>query len=430
MPSDNRTIISELCRPNPTIDDRNTRPGANTSNPHWPSVTGWNLWREFNPARMYHLYKDLLKKAWRDPTRDLKLTLSDLEIWDEDGFEHGVLTKFIMPSVNSALSKAYEGDARGFDLGRAGRSAINPDSDQRYRPDWTLGSSACRLPNGFYINYLPGETKLAIKWQSTFYPNRPHHWKGPVEQLQHYCLELGARYGFIITNQELVVFRCREQAIGPSGMANRPTRGQPVPAGHYREQSGSSDIADMLHDTSLASEYEPPANAGEFHPIEYQVIPWANAGGDGKTRFTVRSALFFLSLMASKGPVDIQTDYAPLDSWYFDQDQGHFKHNTTGKVSRTMPRHGSLQWFDPSASGPLVMVIDGQEYLTRDSVTTLNIDRDTKSYFYLQEGETVLIRDRWIYDTEHSLFGCFQELKWVYESQLATSGGSHQRRRR
>lgn len=48
----------------------------------------------------------------------------------------------------------------------------------------------------------------------------------PVHQCVHYCFLSRTRYGFLITDKQLVILRVREEEVGP-GLANsRPRRVQ------------------------------------------------------------------------------------------------------------------------------------------------------------------------------------------------------------
>jgi hypothetical protein len=35
----------------------------------------------------------------------------------------------------------------------------------------------------------------------------------PIEKCQHYCIAKGTRYGFVVTDKELVVLRIREESL-------------------------------------------------------------------------------------------------------------------------------------------------------------------------------------------------------------------------
>lgn len=211
-----RTILSELASQNPVLNISHASPGGTTQHSGWPDAEGWVLWEDFNAAQCYQLFKDIMDTEWQDPTADLSLTSFDAEIYDEDSFEHNVLSKKVYPSVNAALQKALEmldvglgqDSLSEINLGRGGRTYYNPSGDSGHRPDWALCSRLHMTDTLAYLNLLPGDTKLSIKWSSDDFPDDLTAWRNPVRQILHYCEKAKVRYGYIITDEELVVMRC------------------------------------------------------------------------------------------------------------------------------------------------------------------------------------------------------------------------------
>lgn len=439
MPS----ILSELTRRNPDVDSSRTRGGANTRVDDWPGVDSWTLWKDFNAKHLYGLYKDVVDAEWRDPPTITKITRFDSQIFDEDSLEHNVLSKTLFPPINAALRSArktlhlnYSFD---LDLARGGRCYYNPSGDKRYYPDWSLCSEN-RPTEGFtYLNLFPGDTKLASKWHSSMFPSVFNEWVDPVRQILNYCDRLGVRYGFLITDLELVVFRFLREEIGSGISRTRPTRARPQqpPSGRgYRVASGSTDISklsDSLQNTSLGgSSYQATDSSAEYHPVEYQAVPWTNYG-DGKKTLTVRLALFYLSMMAGYGPATIQTAYPPFNSWTC-RDDGTLMHNTSGKVvKRTASPDAILCYHDPAASGPSwVTMDDGMDYLTRASIATLEVDRQRNQYYYVDEnGNSVYItEDMPVYDEDSGEFGRLSGLVWKGFEEAGEAGESSRKRRK
>lgn len=404
--------------------------GSNTFHAEWPGVSSWVEWTDFNARLLYEMFKDTVNLAWNDPPREVDLTKFDREVWDEDSLEH-LLGKAIMPPVNAALSKVRH--SRGLhkdfdlDLGRAGRATIDLSNDTRIRPDWALCSKQFR--DGYYSNLLPGDTKLSRKWQSNFFPEYDIEWRDPVRQIVHYCDNSESRYGFLITDEELVVVRCRREMIEDSAMVNRPHRGPQRQEGHYRQIS-SSDTSEMMQNTSLGSYYQATNSGVDFHPVQFRAIPWKNHG-DGKNQLTVRLALFYLSMMAASGFSNIQNEYPPFDSWSY-TDAGYV-HNTTGEVVKKKPRGASLRCPDPSAAGPLmVMGEDGRQFLTRSSARTLDIDEQREQYYYDDASTNTRVyidTDMVIYDEEAREYGFFRCLEWVREGDRHKSASNRRRKR-
>ena len=99
---------------------------------------------------------------------------------------------------------------------------------------------------GKYFNMLPGDTKLSAKWSPGMRyspdPGERGQWSLVVSQISHYSSKLDTRYGFIITDKHLVVFRVAREVIG-SGLAStraRRTQTAYLGAGYGDDPYGSS----------------------------------------------------------------------------------------------------------------------------------------------------------------------------------------------
>jgi hypothetical protein len=82
---------------------------------------------------------------------------------------------------------------------------LNPDWSAIYILPWAEGQEKP-------ANILPGDTKLHFKWKSqdikrTMSSDLKAQWTKPLRQLVTYCIMAESRYGYIITNCELVVLR-------------------------------------------------------------------------------------------------------------------------------------------------------------------------------------------------------------------------------
>ncbi|KAL8410428.1 hypothetical protein RB596_000201 [Gaeumannomyces avenae] len=441
MPS--TTILEELARPNPDMDNSGTVTGTNTSNSEWPEAPqNWVLWDDFNAETLYKLYQHVVESPWSDPPAHQNATNFDLQIFNEDMLEHNVITKLLLPLVNKALDHARtvldKPSLWTLHLGRSGGCNFN-----KINPDWALRSQAHLIYGSTYMPLLVGDTKLFKKWSSR--DTDDSQWIWPIKQILHYCNTTGLRYGFIITEMELVVFRCAKETIGPGAAASRSRRTQepPLPTHRRVASAGSevSQVSDSFQSLSVAGseqassqvEYQPSNTGGELMPVEYRAIPWANHG-DGKHQLTVRLGLFYLSLMAGLGSRVMGTDYPAFDSWCY-SDNGLYIHNTTGSVTEKRPPQADiLQYHDRGASGPQFEEVDGVSYLTRASVRTLDYDTSREQYFY-NDGEERIVyitRQEYVFDTETQRWGYFQGLEWT-EAELGETGrgeGSSRKRYR
>jgi len=427
------TILEELAKPNPVVINR-AKWSINTANPDWANVQGWTSWRDFTAENLHAMFTDVVESEWT-VRGDLHVAQTpwDGEIFDEDELEHTVLSAHIMPPVNAALQHAtrYLKQPFGINLGRAGRTYYEPGGDRRYKADWGLCSNdrISEFDGGgyLYLNLMPGDSKLSNKWKSSYYtdPRGRAHWKDPVRQILQYCIQSASRYGFIITDEELVVVRVGIVLTGTGIAATRDRRTQQPQrqqSGHSRYASTSTQVSQLsasMQSMSMAdssSSYQPPAAVDEY-TVEYRPIPWSS-DGMGKHHLTVRLALFYLACMSSIGDNRLLASYPSLDSSWFRSD-GICIHNTTGIILKNPKR---LEYPDPAGErGPSWVTFDDADgesvdYLTLESVLTLDIAEPggNEYYYYIEEEQRVLVSTEIpIYDATNEIFGYFDGLVWT-----------------
>ena len=257
------------------------------------------------------------------------------EIHDESSLE-SLLTKWNHSVVSEALSKAQERlyanhSDKTIYMARGGQSHIPQLVKEKRFPDWAgiqpaLSRVDVQGTRVSSINILPGDTKVSKKWLSedivdgaldTDYT--PDNWQRPLKQIYTYCVRANARYGYIITDKELVVVR-----IGPSSQEKSPTSTQESSQGfdvtqtipEITEDKSSWDCFehDEEYDYALPTPYFRKLKR-DGGVLEYKAIPWGKGNG-GKSRrahdpMTVNLALWWLHIMASVSSI-IKDRYAPL----------------------------------------------------------------------------------------------------------------------
>jgi hypothetical protein len=328
-----RTLLSYLTQPNPVLDRSELRPGPNSPPRTTRLVTthGWQLWDEFNFSTLHSKFYRVLDAHFTDLAEIPRITGPDLNISNEDSFEHQILSRDIMPTVNSALSQAkawllkyYKKPYRTIHLKRG--SVCSYDEDNRVRPDWSLIDPDEIVQAGYFnANWLPGDSKISTKWGpdpnqfSTAIENDSDEtfsdWYKPVSQIAGYIDQSEVRYGYLITDMELVVMEfCRER-IGPGIAATRSRR----PTGSQLRissiESTMSSVQAMSISTGEGQSRQSYQDTAAEIPVfvRYQTIPWENQGTNKK--LSIRLALFCLCLMAGYGPARIGFSYVNLESW-------------------------------------------------------------------------------------------------------------------
>ncbi|KAK3303884.1 uncharacterized protein B0T15DRAFT_494387 [Chaetomium strumarium] len=318
------TILRELSVPNPKVDSSRTKPGPNSRNEKWEDGRDELVkWEDFSLYTMNRLYGHILRASWDNPpvfhpTEDVE----DLRIGNEDCLDH-VITKYLLPSVNQSLIFAntvqhaeYAELAGAFrhspgnraHIGRGGRAYNGDDGDI---PDWAVVSPGINADGTLLPrNLIPGDTKLAIKFNDELAKINLSQYSLPLYQIQYYAKTVGSRYGFIITEDELVVF----QFARPSTTGTAATEG-----------------GKAFDDTHTNFDLTSPRSA---------TIRWS-AEGDGV--MTVRLALFFLCMLATEHDgANLGLDsYPPLHSWTRTGDS-EFTHNTTGRIVTAQPPNGRV----------------------------------------------------------------------------------------
>ncbi|KND88548.1 hypothetical protein TOPH_06899 [Tolypocladium ophioglossoides CBS 100239] len=341
-----QTILDVLVQPNPELDSSSVPGGQNTFSRDWIPVAGWRPWVDFTYENLLSIYRQPLTANWRDPPSIDMASAFDRQIRDENSMDY-FLAKYMWPLVNGALTQASSILEWGNEVFYLGPGSWCHGTGP---PDWGLVSNY-RAEQGKFWNLLPGDTKLSAKWRPDMSQSQNdserYQWTLPVSQVSTYAAESACRYGFIVTDQTLVVLRFTKESIGEGLASTRPSR-----VTHQRFASGDTDISSVLESMSLdsfgAQSYadDDLANAAnaEFLPPEYAVI---SRTAHGRGRLTIKLSIFCLCLMAAGGNGSVDYDYPPLDSWR--QVSRHkFTHNSSGIVATKLLTNATL--YDPQQS--------------------------------------------------------------------------------
>ncbi|KAG6064742.1 hypothetical protein E4U16_006050 [Claviceps sp. LM84 group G4] len=342
------SIHDVLSLPNLSPDASATPWGPNTTGKSWISVSDWRPWEDFTLEKLTSMYSKVLDAPWTgaQPTDDV--SAFDLVVRDELSLVL-FLAKYVWPSVNFALEQAtviLESDLGPKELYLAPGSWCHGPK----LPDWSLISDLTGMPRAKFDNLLPGDAKLSAKWKpamklSPDYRVR-NQWKLPVSQAATYAKQTRCRYGFLITDEVLVVLRFSKERIDEGLSTTRPTRTiqarshQRVPSD---ETDQSSQPISRPNESFGAQSYDDNDSAAEasieMPPPEYAEIPMSACGKDA---LTVKFALFCLCLMASSGCGKIDCEYPPFDSWRKNQQDTGYINNTSNLRAESLPKNAIL----------------------------------------------------------------------------------------
>ena len=196
------------------------------------------------------------------------------EISDEKSLDT-LLIRWNYPVVSTALSKA-QSHAKFQDIVEAsdypheismatGGKAWIP-KERKLAPDWAGILLSCDENNKpgkstnerHYLNVLPGDTKLSTKFKSEW-GWEDQRFKDPIIQVFTYCRRASVPYGYIITQEELVILRL---FYGDKEDPNRLTEG-----------------------------------TKKYEYVEYKSIPWAPKKDDEPT---INLILWCLHMLAAR----------------------------------------------------------------------------------------------------------------------------------
>ncbi|KAG6070642.1 hypothetical protein E4U16_006717 [Claviceps sp. LM84 group G4] len=275
------TIHDVLAQPSPEPDLGWASRGPNVYNESWVHVSEWTPWVDFTLQNLTSIYAQVLNASWSgEDSQSIGISgRGDLLVSDERSLNF-FLDKYLWPFVNRALEQAASiinlgPEPLGLGLGSFGQNTASPD--------WGLFSMPNPLPQEKLDILLPGLTKLSTKWYPEMrfskHESARSEWAVPLSQVSTCAALSDCRYGFLITDESLVVLRFTKKRVDASGT-----------------QSGDENV---------------PAGAinAELLPPEYAVIPMS---ASGKDNLTVKLAVFCLCLMASGGHDKLDYGYPPL----------------------------------------------------------------------------------------------------------------------
>jgi hypothetical protein len=298
------TLLSYLTTRNPNILAYAKPAPTFTFNNEWDTVEGIKEWADFEYDTLRLRFGTDLNR--HVPSFDATKRCEEgghHKIFDESGLSHLICTSIILP-VSAVLHPSF--------IAAGGRVTKHVGCV----PDWGAGKDvpAATESNGRVKALVLGDTKF--NWSSThaisvvqnmtdgsYEDARLRDTVRPIEQVQHYGAIHRCRYGYIISDQELMVLRLH-LAPDPVRTSPRPQRTRALPS-HQRITS-SSTISRQLTDMSI-DESSFKARIGR---VEYKKIPWGATGG----RLTIKFALYCITRLAAEDGNDLKTEYPPLAS--------------------------------------------------------------------------------------------------------------------
>ena len=300
------TLSDFLCVGNPKVNSVRCKPGKNTnsSKKTWKQPQFILEWKDFDSEGMRCIYNGLLQELL-DDQYDFRVIHHPSEypscwITQESDFEAQVLVPWNFKVVEEALKQSQDRlrgrVARGNVHMVLGSQAAQPGPHMN--PDWAgiqaepVDSSDRSLPE----NILPGDTKLSKKWQSSKIRKgeitRTYDktdWLRPIAQIYTYCVQSGKRYGYLITDKELLA-----------------TRILPVLDGDKDDS-----ISRFSRQSTKPISGSPAQHVLDRGIMECKAIPWHLPETHGRNELTVNMAIWYLHMLAAEN-CGIENRYQPL----------------------------------------------------------------------------------------------------------------------
>ncbi|ATY60519.1 hypothetical protein A9K55_005862 [Cordyceps militaris] len=302
--------------------------GPNTDCKTDISVDDWRPWEDFTYDNIKHILKKELSRRYKGESEPQPLPL-DLRVLKEDATQDA-LGRFPIPIVNYALNSS--GGTEHF--GRGSRC----HADGIYVPDWSVVSQSHAGVIGEMLNMLPGDTKISSKWWSSMLEDDDRNfgeWKKVLDQIVTYMASCSARYGFIVTDTEVVALRIFRQYVSAGLAVYRPRR--------KRWSDATVRLSSDPVSTASSEEFQDNIALLWDFGVEYKAIPWSVYGPG---ILTGKLAQWALARMASYGDRDIEYSYPDLDTWRT-QDTGYgIVHNTSGAKLEKPTKHTEIQQRD------------------------------------------------------------------------------------
>ena len=262
---------------------------TNTTNQSWRRPSRIAKWKDFDYASLAKccggLFCEMLKQTI-EPMKFPHLEKDIITFADEAALEKHYISQWTHPIVMTALSHAQrQSNSRGLQPPFVKMVAGgNARSIPKHNPDWAGTRTMVPDNPNQTVNILPGDTKVSYKWKSTeIVPKEVNakdlikNWFWPLRQIFTYCMNFETRYGYIISDEEVVAFRVR------------------VPHERLEEKKAKCRVV-LSKDRGT---------------IEYVPIYDSTQDPGGEKRLTMNLAVWWLHLLAANNR-SIQTTYGPL----------------------------------------------------------------------------------------------------------------------
>ncbi|KAM0809968.1 hypothetical protein AB5N19_10315 [Seiridium cardinale] len=315
-----KTFLDYLSQPNPYPRVHKQGTGYSTASQANYGPDKYIEWEDITWENLKATFGDILKKPMGQPqVRDSK----DIPSEKTDIFEEDSVTQLAVAWNEQVLRHVFEGTYNAMceyspqDALRQGRIYLEKNTGRGHvrglngrnqMPDWCAYQK--KPGEGPYFpNIVPGDSKPAGKWKSEWVKSK----KGTLRRKAHrvmvqmtkYMWEAKTRYGFILSEEELVPVRlsifAREGHLASPGDESGTRKDWIEESDRFFEDEGNDEESP----DEASQESNAPSNASYSGStrmngllVEYSRIPWK---ASGREVLTMNLVLWWLPVLAVQG---------------------------------------------------------------------------------------------------------------------------------
>jgi hypothetical protein len=316
------TFLEYLTRQNPIPDATNCGEGYSTKStanygPNkvrpWEDITLENLKASFFDVLEHTMEKPRVETA-QDVRREKTILFEEESIttlavdWNEPVVQHALSGTQKILCDSQPNSPFHRGEIHF--MRNTGQGHIKNRKGRKQKPDWCVflrGEEGMQGPVNL-VNLVPGDSKPAKKWNSEWIksPNITERRKAKavLQQIVKYMYLAKTRYGFILSEQELVPMRLsrfvQSEDATKSQVAQKHRERQLMDSsGRFSgDEDGANDgpKSDVSNDEAPGvDKTSPGVSNATGYLLEYGQVPWSLYGRDS---LTINLTLWWLPILA------------------------------------------------------------------------------------------------------------------------------------
>ncbi|KAK8096001.1 hypothetical protein PG999_014023 [Apiospora kogelbergensis] len=296
------SFLSYLRLPNPAANSSECKSGSSTLGSQQYRPDEVKPWEDLTLENLEKTFKDVLEHQMDEPrirnAREIspeRLILYEegsvrtlAEHWNEEVVQHAL--RGTQQLLHRKLPEGPFDDGHIYFRQNHGQGHIPNQDGQHQKPDWCVYQKKDEQSTKPCPNLLPGDIKPAKKWKSEWITSSDPTMRRKaylvLNQITKYMYLGGRRYGFILSEEELVAVRLSMFTRDPEENLELANDGS----------AAAAHMLDSLQDLEGGPEEDfADAQRRQGRFLEYCGIPWRACGDDS---FTVNLTLWWLTVLA------------------------------------------------------------------------------------------------------------------------------------